>query len=176
MTPQSVIDAGYLDALIRAIGGLSAKQVRETSGDYLRIVRSIREGSAFDRPGGWSAFREVAEQARLAVNRAKRLEQQGPTGTAPKQVPIPGEPGNPMSKRAEYSVIVLYRDPQTGGTARIPTVITDDAGLSNQQIATIAALAGVQDGSWSTSGVRGEIDPATAVYVDVIVIGIVGVR
>lgn len=173
-----VIAAGYLDRLIARIGTVGRAQISPTNKAYLEIVRKTREDSPFDVRGGFGAFREVAEEARAAVNRARRagLSDPGSIGPAPSDVP-PADPSRARGSRSiEYHVIVGAYDPVTGGEYRGRVVVTATGAITGDRVQDGAEEIARQRIRDNDSPTTGEIKADRAVVSEVIVIGIVGRR
>lgn len=111
-TAREIVSAGYLDRMISRLSTIGKGQIDRTQAGYLTAVRKGREQSPYDVRGSYAGWREVAEEARLAVNRARRLTGGGDRGPPPSSLTVAGDPDGARATRSEYHVLVEVRDPE----------------------------------------------------------------
>lgn len=172
ITVQSLVDAGFFDRAVSILSGRGVKTIRMTERWYFQARRAFinQFGDITSREIGQVS--RVWEQAARAVNAANRARERGGTLPGPQKSPSQTTLGGTGGGTVEYQVVVVYRDPVTGGTNRIPVTVERETPLTLAGLQSLAAVMGKADEFWSTSGKRGEIERDTAVHVETILIGI----
>lgn len=174
-TAREIVSAGYLDRMISRLSTIGKGQIDRTQAGYLTAVRKGREQSPYDVRGSYAGWREVAEEARLAVNRARRLTGGGDRGPPPSSLTVAGDPDGARATRSEYHVLVEVRDPDTGSRAVVPVVVTTSGRLTMADLAALAGAQALAERSWQRSPRGGGIQTDTPTVVAVRLTGIVGI-
>lgn len=163
--------AGFLDALIGRLANIPGRVIRRGSTLTDRAFRAVRGDITGMSGPVYRAWDALYREAISASNAARRAA--GAAGTPPPSGPLPIPSGTVgPGSTVEYHVVVVYRDPSTGGTNRVLVVIDGPPGLTRSRLDSLASAAGVTDDHWTDSGKRGDITPASAVYVETVLIGI----
>lgn len=172
ITIKSLTDAGFFDKAVSILSGRGVKQVRGTEKWYFDARRKFAAqfGEITAREIG--QVNQLFEQASRAVNAANRAKERGGTLPSPGKAPSQTTFGGTGGGTVVYQVVVVYRDPVTGGTNRIPVTVERETPLTLAGLQSLAAVMAKTDEFWATSGKRGEIERDTAVHVETVLIGI----
>lgn len=180
---SDLISQGVYDRLVSVIGSLRGPGGRYITGEIspsspsltARLVR-LRDQLGITGRRQVQAYYELADEARKAVNAARRYERgpgTGPTAGLP-QLPCPENPGGRCGDRIEYTGYVVLVDPNTGVSSSVPFVVTSSDPLTRAQIASLASQSAQDDLSSRGYDKGGRIDPATATVGTVTITSISG--
>ena len=154
------------------VQGLIPADHYPTQAKSTEYLRSLNLETRYGR----EAFRALQEDARLAVNAARRFNERGgnPTTRPLNQLPCPENPGGRCTDRMEVTGFVELRDPVSGVSKRVPFVFGSDKQMSRSEIASAAARLALADVVARGYDAGGKIDPGTAVVGTVVIGSITG--
>lgn len=138
-----MIDANVYDRLLNRLGQLRGKsgefiagEIAPASPAYTRALPLIRDELGIVGQRQVRALYELADEARKAVNAARRYN--GTAGELPtvgvQGLPCPDRPGGRCGEEIQYSGVVVVSDPTTGVTSRVPFSFRSDTPLNRSAI------------------------------------------
>lgn len=171
-----MIAGGWLDRLVDRMSNQLPENARARRQHFYNVQYEMRQESPWVSGRYGRQWADLARAAEQAVERADEMRRGGTPIHTPNQVPSADKRSMELASELQYHVLVVVRDPETGGTNRVRVVLNSQLGLNLQDLATTAASPAMISNWWSDSGRRGEIAPTDYTVVEVIPLGIVGRR
>lgn len=178
---SELMSTGIYERMVQVIGNMRGRNGKPIVGEigpsqssYIQTMVKLRQELGLQGQKIVAAYYEIADEARKAVNAARRLDMGDPNAKIPAKtgLPCPDAPDERCDGSIQVTGFIDVTDPTTGVRQRVPFVFRTDDRLTSSEVATRAAQVALSTFSQRGYDKGGQIDPATATTGTVVVTGI----
>lgn len=151
-------------------------QLGAGAGPVNLAINALRRELGLQGTATVRAYMEIADEARKAVNAARRLDLTDPSAQIPpmRGLPCPDAPGERCDGGYQIQGFVDVYDPVTGVRTRVPFVIRTDKQLTSAELADLVGKSTLNSFADRGYDKGGQINPATATTGALVITGITG--